>query len=209
MAAASRALLLLLLPWVLAGSSSIPLPPHGPVQCSVCTVTNAVGSFNDRKTCYAGSAVYPRTEAELVAAVARAVKEKRKAGVPGGSVIISTARLDRVVRVDAGRRQMTVQSGVLLRNVIREAGAVGMALPNSPYFYGVTVGGLLATGAHGSSLMGKGGAVHEYRRGARGSPSSASSVRTTPTRMRPRSRSASLESSPRSLCSWNRCSSVP
>ncbi|GJN36645.1 hypothetical protein PR202_gb25525 [Eleusine coracana subsp. coracana] len=84
MAAAMRALFLLLLPWLLvATGSSTPVPRIGPVQCSSgmlhnCTVSNAYGTFNDHKPCHAEEAVYPRTEAELVAAVASAVREKRK-----------------------------------------------------------------------------------------------------------------------------------
>ncbi|TVU25809.1 hypothetical protein EJB05_28319, partial [Eragrostis curvula] len=187
MVAALRAYLLLLVPWVLAGWI---LPPPDPVQCSVggrfnCTVTNTHGSFNDRKPCRAAEAAYPRTEAELVAAVARAVRERRKAkaatkhshsfpklACPGGGrdgdgTVISTARLDRVVRVDAARRRITVEGGVLLRELIREAAAAedGAAL------LAQLLRGLRRRaprdGSPRSSLMGKGGAVHEYVVGLR------------------------------------------
>ncbi|KAL6126367.1 hypothetical protein ACLB2K_074418 [Fragaria x ananassa] len=161
-------------------------PPEDHIKCSSsntnCTITNSYGIFPDRTVCKATSVSYPSTEEELIKVVANATKNKQSMKVatryshsipklvcPRGEngLIISTNNLNRVVKVDVEGMKMTVESGVTLRQVISEAAKVGLALPYAPYWWGLTVGGLLGTGAHGSTLWGKGSSVHDYVVGLR------------------------------------------
>ncbi|ONK54778.1 uncharacterized protein A4U43_UnF11570 [Asparagus officinalis] len=155
-------------------------PPDDPIKCVSglvdCTVTNSYGAFSDQATCRASAAVYPTSENELINIVASATKANRKMKVAtryghsrpnlvclkgNDGLLISTKSLNKVISVNKTSMTMTFQSGILLRDLIDEAAKVGMALPYGPYWWGVTLGGMLGTGAHGSSIWGKGGAVHE------------------------------------------------
>ncbi|MBA0562960.1 hypothetical protein Golob_007978, partial [Gossypium lobatum] len=156
-------------------------PPGEPVKCSTkdsnCTVTNSYGMFPDRAICRAGNVAYPTSEQELVSIVSAATKSKRKMKVithfshsipklvcPDGQdgLLVSTKNLNRVLKTNTEAMTMTVESGVTLRQLINEAAKAGLALPYAPYWWGLTIGGLLGTGAHGSSLWGKGSSVHDY-----------------------------------------------
>ena len=161
--------------------------PPPPVKCrrndSIdCTVTNAYGIFPDRATCRARAVVFPSSEEEVLEAVAKGSNKKQKMRVvtrwshsipklvcAGGDsgLIISTRELKRIVKVDEASMTITVESGASLREVIDAAADHSLALPHSPYWEGLTIGGLLSTGAHGSSLFDKGSAVHEYVVGIR------------------------------------------
>ncbi|KAG1359141.1 putative L-gulonolactone oxidase 6 [Cocos nucifera] len=176
----------LLLECLLLINLSTSSPPPDPIKCSPgagkCSITNIYGTFPDRSTCEAAAAVYPTSEQELVEAVAKAAAGNRKMKVatrysnsipklacPGGDegLIISTRYLNGIVSTDVEMKRITVESGVTLEELIGAAAKAGLALPYAPYWWGVTVGGMLATGAHGSSWTGKGSAVHEYVVGVR------------------------------------------
>ncbi|KAL1195207.1 putative L-gulonolactone oxidase 1 [Cardamine amara subsp. amara] len=156
-------------------------PPDDPVKCvsgnTKCTVTNSYGSFPDRSICEAAKVEYPKTEAELISVVAAATRAGQKMRVATryshsipklvctdgkDGILISTKFLNNVVRTNPEAKTLTVESGVTLRQLIEEAAKLELALPYAPYWWGLTVGGMMGTGAHGSSLWGKGSAVHDY-----------------------------------------------
>lgn len=156
-------------------------PPDDPVKCelgnTMCSVTNSYGAFADRAKCRAEKVEYPYSEAELISMVAAATKAGQKMRVVTryshsitklvctdgkDGVLISTKFLNKVVGTNPEAKTLTVESGVTLRQLIEEAAELELALPYAPYWWGLTVGGLMGTGAHGSSLWGKGSAVHDY-----------------------------------------------
>ncbi|KAH9617812.1 hypothetical protein KSS87_011485 [Heliosperma pusillum] len=152
-----------------------------PVKCSNgnsnCTVNNGYASFPDRSSCRAADVVYPVNEDQLISYVRGATKIRRKIKVvtkychsftklvcPDGQngLVISTKNLNKVLNVDPTQKTMTVQSGMILEQFKDEAAKVGLALPYSPYWAGVSIGGMISTASHGSSLRGLGSAVHDY-----------------------------------------------
>lgn len=157
-------------------------PPEDPIKCSnsqntTCTITNSYGMFPDRTICRASQVFYPTSEQELVSMVASANRKKTKVKVAtryshsvpklvcpedSNGILISTKYLNKVVKIDVEEKTIALESGVTLKQIINEASKYGLALPYTPYWYGLTIGGMIGTGAHGSTLWGKGSAVHDY-----------------------------------------------
>ncbi|OMO91066.1 hypothetical protein COLO4_18676 [Corchorus olitorius] len=77
------------------------------------------------------------------------------------SLLISTAKYDSNIEVDSENLVVTADAGVSLRELIDKVEEAGLSLVASTYWEGVSVAGVISTGAHGSSLWGKGGAIHE------------------------------------------------
>lgn len=142
-----------------------------------CSVQNVYGEWPDRRKCLAARAVFPTNEEELVAAVAGAVRRRQSIKVATATghsmpqwacargskgLIISTQNLNRRIDVDQSTMRVSVDSGVQVRELVDTLARAGLALPHSPYWDAITLGGLLSTGSHGSSLFGKGAAVQEY-----------------------------------------------
>ncbi|KAI5556421.1 hypothetical protein BDE02_18G033900 [Populus trichocarpa] len=157
------------------------LPPP-PVQCNDngCTLYNSYGVWNDRKDCHVPSITYPTTEEEMRLAVAHANQNNLKVKVVsrfshtipklacpddaqhGNSMLISTLKYNSSIEIDTANLAVTADAGVGLRELIDEVERSGLSLVPAPYWEGVSVGGVISTGAHGSSWWGKGGAVHDH-----------------------------------------------
>ncbi|KAK4419973.1 L-gulonolactone oxidase 3 [Sesamum alatum] len=162
------------------------MPPPNPFQCNQtgCILYNAYGVWDDRKTCHVTTVVYPTTEEELRSAVANANKNKLKVKVVSkfshtitklacptagneNAVLISTERYNSSIAVDVASLAVTVDAGVGLRPLIDRVEEEGLSLVAATYWEGVSVGGAVSTGAHGSSWWGKGGAIHDHLIGVR------------------------------------------
>lgn len=157
------------------------MPPASPVNCNAtgCTLSNAYGVWGDRKDCSFPQIVYPKTEQDIVSAVASASKSKLKVKVVskfshtipklacpgtglGNSMVISTENYNSAIEINSEKMSVTVDSGVGLRDLIDTVSKAGLSLVASPYWEGVSIGGMISTGAHGSSWWGRGGAVHDH-----------------------------------------------
>ncbi|KAI6680039.1 hypothetical protein NL676_033920 [Syzygium grande] len=162
------------------------MPPPSPVMCNSpaggdgCILHNSYGAWNDRLDCHVQNVTYPTTEEELRSAVAYATRNGLnvkvvskfshtipKLACPGrtqsaNSFLISTANYASSIDIDATNLVVTADAGIPLRQLIDRVEGQGLSLVAAPYWEGVSVGGLISTGAHGSSWWGKGGAMHDH-----------------------------------------------
>lgn len=180
-----RALLLLLLHMDSILLQTASMPPPDPVTCNGpggdgCILRNSYGAWNDRLDCLVRNVTYPSTEEELRSAVAYAARNRLsvkvvskfshtipKLACPGrtrsaNSFLISTANYASSIDIDVANLAVTADAGVPLRELIDRVEGQGLSLVAAPYWEGVSVAGLISTGAHGSSWWGKGGAVHDH-----------------------------------------------
>lgn len=75
-------------------------------------------------------------------------------GVPDGGVVLSTARLTRIRRIDRDNRTMVVEAGVVLADVQAAADEAGLLFPLSLGAEGsCRIGGNLATNAGGTNVL--------------------------------------------------------
>jgi FAD-dependent oxidoreductase len=137
---------------------------------------SVITEFNDN-VIQAAAIVYPKTEQEILDVVATAAKNNQKIEVdtrschsicklvcPGGNdgIFLSTLNYSAIIAINETTMTATVQSGIGLTTFLDTVAAKNLALPIAPYWDGLTMGGLLGTGGHGSTLFGRGSAVHDY-----------------------------------------------
>eukprot|EP00253_Pinus_taeda_P031410 PITA_31410 len=153
--------------------------PPPPVQCASkdCHLTNYRGLWEGENSCKVANAVFPKTEDELLQAVADAVKKGRNMKVISagshslnrfacprgdGGVVISTRDYNSRIMVDEKSLTVTVDAGVVVRKLLDTLASKGLALPQTTDWDFISMAGIISTAAHGSGLSGRGGGVHEY-----------------------------------------------
>eukprot|EP00897_Mesotaenium_endlicherianum_P003541 jgi/Mesen1/3214/ME000186S02507 len=145
---------------------------------SDCVLRNSYGVWDDNLPCRFAEVRYPSSEAELVAAVAYGSKNNLKMKAvsqwvhtvakwvcPGGDqgLVINTKNYKKI-SVDTTNRIAVVDSGMMLGDFYEALAEYGLTLPYAPYWDGVSVAGAIATGAHGSGFLWRGGRMGEYVR---------------------------------------------
>ncbi len=84
-------------------------------------------------------------------------------GKRNDSIFLSTLNYSAIIAINETLAMTaTVQSGIGLSTFLDAVAAQNLALPIAHYWDGVTLGDLLGTGGHGSTLFGRGSAVHDY-----------------------------------------------
>ena len=141
-------------------------------------------SWNGNKRHAFSTLTEPRSEEELIRAVSRSAgfrpfgNGQSSADICAGTSALADMRgYRRIVSVDEEKREITVEAGMTLAELMRSIEERGWALPALPDIDSVTVGGALATGTHGTCgtllsgyctrlrIIGADGAATDYSRG--------------------------------------------
>ena len=151
-------------------------PAAGPDRVAVARDREAVAGFLEDAAHYPGGhaagVAQPRSDLE-VAALVRQARRVLPVGAqssltggatPMGEVVVSTRRLDRILRVGAG--EITVQAGVPLTALRAALAQRNAYYPPAPTFEGACAGGVAATNAAGAATF-KHGATRRWIRGLR------------------------------------------
>ena len=100
----------------------------------------------------------PETESAIAKIVKTAEKRVRVIGtgrssaniVGGAETLISLLKYNHVIDIDKEKMRITVQAGITLKLLINELEQEGWCLPSLPDIDDITLGGVLATGTHGT-----------------------------------------------------------
>src|SRR5215831_7850679 len=100
----------------------------------------------------AGAAAALQTAASSRGAIARGLgRSYNNAAQCGGGLVISTARLNRIIALDAATGLATCEAGVSLEQLMITGLPAGWFVPVSPGTRQVTVGGAIAADVHGKN----------------------------------------------------------
>lgn len=128
-------------------------------ECLCCThLHDTCRAFHSTApfTCPGGSLrTHPNWENKPVPDPLSAAAAPSSAVSPASNVTSVSFLLDsmnKVLAVDPAAKQMRVQAGMLITQLLKEATAAGMSVPlgSVPAFGDLTLGGVLVTGAHGT-----------------------------------------------------------
>lgn len=109
--------------------------------------------------------VTPHTIQELISCIDQAKKEGKTIRAYGSGhswndivctdyYLINTDKLHKVIAVDLGKKQVTVQGGIKLKHLNKELAKIGLCLSNQPAITEQSLAGVVSTATHGSGKTG-------------------------------------------------------